>query len=67
MKDNSFKLAKERSRRYATQTIMDADYTDDIELLENTPVQAKTLLHSLGQAAFGISLHANTDKMENVL
>ena len=30
MKDNGFKLTKERSRRYPTQTIMDADYADDI-------------------------------------
>ena len=28
MKDNRFKLAKER-RRYPAQTIMDADYVDD--------------------------------------
>ena len=47
MKDNSFKLAKERSKRYPTQTIMDEDYTDDIALLANTPAQAETLLHSL--------------------
>ena len=30
MKDNGFKLAKGRSRRYPTQTITDADYADDI-------------------------------------
>ena len=30
MKDNGFKLAKESSRRYNTQTITDMDYTDDI-------------------------------------
>ena len=36
MKDNGFKLAKER-RRYPTQTITDTDYTDDIPLLTNTP------------------------------
>ena len=47
MKDNGFKLAKERSRRYPTQTIMDMDYADDIALLANTPVLAETLLHSL--------------------
>ena len=29
MKDHSFKLTKERNRRYPTQTIMDADYADD--------------------------------------
>ena len=47
MKENGFKLAKERSRRYLTETIMNADYADDIALLTNTPAQAKTLLHSL--------------------
>ena len=30
MKENSFKLAKERSRRYSAQTITDADYIHDI-------------------------------------
>ena len=42
MKDNGFKLAKERSRRYPAQTITDADYADDIALLVSTPAQAKT-------------------------
>ena len=64
MKDNGFKLTKERSRRYPIQTIMDADYTDDIALLANTPTQAKTLLHSLEQTAAVIGLHVNTDKTE---
>ena len=64
IKNNGFKLAKERSRRYPSQTIMDADYADDIALLANTPAQAKTLLHGLGRAAAGISLHVNADKME---
>ena len=30
MKENSFSLAKERSRQYPAQMIMDADYADDI-------------------------------------
>ena len=47
MKENSFKLTKERSRRYPAQIIMDADYADDIVLLANTLAQAETLLHSL--------------------
>ena len=64
MKENSFKLAKERSRRYPAQTIMDADYADDIALLANILAQAKTLLHSLERAAGGIGLHVNRDKME---
>ena len=47
MKENGFKLAKERSRIYPTQTFTDVDYTDDIALLANTPAQAESMLHSL--------------------
>ena len=64
MKDNGFKLAKERSRRYSAQTITDADYADDIVLLVNTPAQAETLLHGLERPAAGIGLHVNADKTE---
>ena len=64
MKDNDFKLTKERNRRYPAQTIMDVDYTDGIALLANTPAQAKSLPHSLEQAAAGIGLHVNTHTME---
>ena len=64
MKDNGFKLTKERSRRYPAQTITDEDYTNDIALLANTPAQAETLLHSLERAATGIGLHVNADKTE---
>ena len=38
MKENGFKLAKERSRRYPTQSVTDADNADDTALLANTPV-----------------------------
>ena len=62
--ENSFKLTKERSRRYPAKTITDTDYTDDIALLANAPVQAKTLLHSLERAAAGIGLHVNAHKTE---
>ena len=64
MKENSFKLTKERSRRYPTHTTMDADYTNDIALLANTPAQAKTLLHRLEREAAGIGLYVNAHKME---
>ena len=64
MKENGFKLAKERSRRYPAQTIIDVDYADDIALLANSPTQAESLLHNLEQAARGISLHVNADKTE---
>ena len=39
MKENYFTLKKARSRWYPAQTIMDADYADDIVLLTNTPTQ----------------------------
>ena len=60
MKENSFKLTKERSRRYPAQTITDADYTDDIALLANAPAQAETLLYSLEWAAAGIGMSMHT-------
>ena len=41
------KKKKAISRQYLPVTIKDADYTDDLVLLANTPAQAKSLLHSL--------------------
>ena len=64
MKENRFKLAKERSRRYPAQTITDVDYADDIALLANTPARAETLLHSLEWAAVGIGLNINVEKTD---
>ena len=66
MKDNGCKLAKERSRSYLAQTITDMDYADDIMLLANTLIQAKTLQHSLEQATAGIGLYVIADKMEYI-
>ena len=60
IKENGFKLTKERSRRYPAKTITDADYADDTALLANAPAQAETLLHSLERAAAGIGLHVKT-------
>ena len=64
MKENGFKLSKERARRYPAQRITDGNYADDIALLANTPVQAESRLHSLERAAGGIRLHVNADKTE---
>ena len=47
IRENVFELTKKRSRRYPATTITDADNTDDIAILANTPVQVETLLHSL--------------------
>ena len=46
VKDNGFKLTKERSRRYPAQTITDVDYADDIALLANARAQAESLLQA---------------------
>ena len=62
MRENGFKLAKSRSRRYLAQVITDADYAYDIAILANTPAQTESLLHSLERAAAGICLLVNTDK-----
>ena len=64
IKENGFKVTKERSRRYPAKTITDADYANDIALLANTHAQAETLLHSLERAAAGIGLHFNEHKTE---
>ena len=64
MEDKSFKLSKERSRRYPSQKITDVDYADDTALLANTLAQIDTLLHGLEWAAAGIGLHVNADKTE---
>ena len=62
MKENSFKLTKERSRRYPAQTITDADFADDIELLANAPAQDESLLRSLERAGAGIGLYVKAQK-----
>ena len=43
---------------------MDADYTNNLVLLANTPTHAKSLLHSMEQAASGIGLYVNSDKTD---
>ena len=62
MKETTFNLVKERSRRYLAQTFTDVDYVDDIALLANSPAQAK----SLEQAAACIGLHVRADKTEYI-
>ena len=64
IKEIGFTPKMARSKHYPTETIMDTDYADDVALLANTPTQAEFLLHSLEQAAGGIGLHMNADKME---
>ena len=62
MKENGLTLKKRKSRKYPTEAITDADNTDYLALLTNTPGQAKSQLHKLEQAARGIGLYINADK-----
>ena len=57
-----FYTEKARNKQYPVETNTDANYVDDLELLENTPAQAGLQLHSLEQAARGISLYVNLDQ-----
>ena len=59
VKENGFTLKKARSRRYHRKTKIDADFTDDLALLTNTPKES--LLHSL-QKAEGTDLNVNVNK-----
>ena len=43
IKENGFKLTKERSWRYNAKTITDTDYAEDIALLANASAQVETL------------------------
>ena len=64
IKENGFELTKKRSRRYPAETITDANYADDIAILENAPAQDETLLHSLERAVGCIGFHVNAHKTE---
>ena len=64
IKENGFQLTKKRRRRYLAKTITNVDYADGIVILTNTPIQDKTLLHTLERTAAGIGLHVNAHKME---
>ena len=55
IKENGFTW----NRRYLAETITDADDSDDLALLANTPTQTKSLLHSLKLAAEGIGSYVN--------
>ena len=48
------------------QTISRTNYMNDIALLANTPTQAKSLLHSLKQAAGDIGCYMNEHKTKKI-
>ena len=66
-KENGFTLKKKkkrkaRSRRYPTEIIAPAVYTDDQALLTNTPAQAESRLRSPEQTAGEIGFYVNANK-----
>ena len=52
-----------KSRWYPAEIIPDADYGDDLAHLENTPVEAESLLPSPEQTAERIHLYVNAEFM----
>ena len=64
IKENGLPPKDARKRQYPVGTMTDADYSDDLALLTNTPAQDKSLLRSQEQAARGICLYVNTNKTE---
>ena len=53
MKENGFILKKTKSRRYPAETLTEADYADDLALLD--------------QETLGIGFYVNANKTEYVL
>ena len=62
IKENCLTLKKAISTRYPKETIIDSDQANDLALLINTPVHAKSLQHNLEQAARDIGLYINVKK-----
>ena len=60
VKENGLILQKAASRKYPTETIMDADYPDNLVLLANATAQAES--GSLELPARDIGLYVNPDK-----
>ena len=59
-----FHTKKARSRQYPTETMIDADYAEDLVLFINATTQAKFLLYSIQQVTGGIGLFMNANKTE---
>ena len=66
MKENVFTLKEKKigSRRFSAEIITGSDCADDLVHLKNRPAQTESLLHSLEQAARGISRNLNLNKTD---
>ena len=62
IKENAFTLIKSKSGRYPTETVTDADYTDNLALLANTTTQAESRSYHLEQTARGIDFNVKSNK-----
>ena len=51
IKENGLALINGRNKRYPSEIMTDADFTDDQALLPSTPAQAESQLHSMEEAA----------------
>ena len=62
IKENWITLRKGKKQTISPKTTMAEDYADNIELLANTPAQAKSPLHGLEQVEEGIGLYVNANQ-----
>ena len=58
------KKKKEETDDIPQKLLLRHNYTDDPELLANTPAQARYLMPNLDQSTGGIGLFVNSDKTE---
>ena len=63
-KRKCFQTKNTTIKRYLSETITVEDNADDLAIFVNTSAQVNSLLRSLEQAAEGIVLYANTNKIE---
>ena len=66
MRENGFKLVKQRSWKYIAQTITDADNADDGAFIPNTTAKVQSLLHSLEREVEGIGFYVRANKTEYI-
>ena len=64
LKENCLTSIKARSRQSLIETMTDADNTDNLVLLTNTPAQAESLQQNQEKAVGGTGHYANINKTE---
>ena len=64
LKKQNTKKKQVSSRWYHAETITNTEYAEDLAILITTSAQAKSILHSLEQAAGRIDLYVNVNKTD---